>query len=209
MKKQTLTVLAAGSLAMSGIAVPVVFADESNGNDVTVEERANSIERSIKDAWLDGKLETALLLNEHLNSFAIDTEVKHGVAVLRGAVESDIDRDLAGEIAQSIEGVSKVENDLVVDKQKSKALNDSDDAKSRSGFSQSVANATLTARIKTELLANSNTAGLSIDVDSESGQVTLSGDVDSSQEKELAAKIAENARGAQAVVNKLNVKSSS
>lgn len=211
MNKRTLTALAVSSLVATAVAVPVAYADDNDRNDTTMEQRAAASESAIKDAWLDGKLETALLFNEHLNSFDIDTDVKNGVAVLRGAVESDIDRDLADQIAQSIDGVTDVKNKLVVDTQKAKASHDdsNDDAKSRRGFKQSVANATLTARIKSELLVNSNTAGLSINVDSSDGQVTLSGDVDSEQEKELAEKIAENAQGARSVENRLKVSSTS
>ena len=150
-----------------------------------------------------------MLFNEHLNSFNIDTDVKQGVAYLRGAVESDIDRDLAGEIAESIDGVRDVENELVVDKMKAAENHDDEASKSRKGFQQAVSNATLTARIKSELLVNSNTAGLSINVDSTSNSVTLSGEVDSEQEKDLAGKIAENAAGDRSIDNRLTVASES
>tara|TARA_R110002096_G_scaffold155907_1_gene320307 strand:- start:7659 stop:8279 length:621 start_codon:yes stop_codon:yes gene_type:complete len=202
MKHYKLPVLIAGSLLLGGISTPVVYAGESGKQ--TMEHRAEETKSAVKDAWLDGKLESALLFNEHLNSFAIDTEVKNGVAYLNGAVESDIDRDLAGEIAQSIEGVTKVENKLTIDENKVAKANQSD-TDTRKGFKQSVANATLTARIKTELLVNSNTGGLSIDVDSNSGQVTLSGEVESDQEKELAEQIAKNTTGTQSVENNLTV----
>jgi osmotically-inducible protein OsmY len=172
-------------------------------------QHGEQAQTAIKDAWLDGKLETALLFNEHLNSFSIDTEVRNGVAYLSGAVESDIDRDLAGEIAESIKGVSKVENKLVVDKARIAADKNSDRSVDQNGFKQAVANATLTARIKSELLVNKNTAGLSINVDSKNGDVTLSGEVKSDEEKELAAKIADNTNGEGSVTNNLRVVSDS
>lgn len=202
MKHYKLPVIIAGSLLLGGISTPVVYAGETDKQ--TMEHRAENAQSALKDAWLDGKLESALLFNEHLNSFAIDTEVKNGVAYLNGAVESDIDRDLAGEIAQSVKGVTKVENALKIDENKVAKANQSDND-ARRGFKQSVANATLTARIKTELLVNSNTGGLSIDVDSNNGQVTLSGQVDSDQEKELAEQIAKNTSGTQSVENNLTV----
>ncbi len=209
MKRQALTVLAASSLAIGAVAAPYAYAGEEKSQHNNVEQSVDGMQRAITDAWLDGKLETALLLNEHLNSFSIDTEVQNNVAILSGTVESDIDRDLAVEIARSVDGVSKVKDMLVVDKQKADENRESDAAMSRNGFRQSIANATLTARIKTELLVNSNTAGLSIDVDSDDGQVTLSGEVESDQEKELAERIAENTDGAYSVDNQLTVASSS
>jgi osmotically-inducible protein OsmY len=84
---------------------------------------------------------------------------------------------------------------------------DSDAAKERQGFKQSVSNATLTARIKTQLLMNGNTGGMAIDVDSDQGSVTLSGEVKSDEEKDLAMKLAENTSGATSVTDRLVVKS--
>lgn len=209
MNKRMIAVLTASSLAASGLAAPLAVAGEDTKDGKTMEQRADDAQHAIKDAWLDGKLETALLLNEHLNSFAIDTVVKNRVAVLSGTVESDIDRDLAGEIAKSVDGIQHVKNMLDVDKQKAMQSKEDADSDTRSGFKRGVANATLTARIKSELLVNSNTAGLSINVDSKDGHVTLSGDVESDEEKELAEKIAENANGSQSVDNQLTVTSSS
>ncbi|MEQ8206870.1 MAG: BON domain-containing protein, partial [Woeseia sp.] len=191
MKMRTIPTVITSSLLLAGLVTPVAFAND----DVkpTMEQRTENVQSAISDAWLDGKIESALLFNEHLNSFAIDTEVRDGVAYLSGSVESDIDRALAGEIAESVTDVRKVENKLTVDKGKvTKASHD--DADSRKGFKQSVANATLTARIKTALLVESNTAGMAIDVDSKNGDVTLTGKVDSEQEKELAEQIAKKDR---------------
>lgn len=177
------------------------------GADAAAVQDTDETQAAIRDAWLDGKLETVLLFNEYLNSFDIDTEVENGVAYLNGAVESDIDRDLAGEIAESINGITDVENNLVVDKTKAGLANTSEESMERDSLKQSVADATLTARVKTELLLNSNTSGLAINVDSEDGIVTLTGEVKSEQEKELAARIAGNAEGAKSVLNRLTVAS--
>jgi osmotically-inducible protein OsmY len=197
-------IVAAGMLGIMAGPSVVVAADQVQSK---TEKQAKESQSAINDAWLHGKLESALLFNEHLDSFAIDTDVKNSTAYLRGAVESDIDRDLAGEIAKSIKGVSAVENELVVDKKKAAMSRDSDAAKERQGFKQSVSNATLTARIKTQLLMNGNTGGMAIDVDSDQGSVTLSGEVKSDEEKDLAMKLAENTSGATSVTDRLVVKS--
>lgn len=197
-------VVAAALIALSAGPSVVMAADQAT---VETGKHNDSSESAIKDAWLDGKLESALLFNEHLNSFDIDTDVKNNIAYLRGAVESDIDRDLAGEIAKSINGVAKVENELVVDKAKAAMSRDSDAAKERQSFKQSVSNATLTARIKSQLLMNGNTGGMAINVDSTQGVVTLSGVVKSDQEKDLAIKLASNTSGATSVTDRLVVKS--
>lgn len=197
--------IAAGTLGLAGV-LPAAYAESQD--KPTMEQRSDAAQAAIRDAWLHGKLETALLFNEHLNSFAIDSDVRAGTAYLQGTVESDIDRDLAEEIAKSIKGVNKVENELDVDQAKARAARDDDASMERQGFKQDVLNATLTARIKSRLLVNNNTGGLSIDVDSRDGMVTLSGTVDSEQEKELATRIAANTEGTKTVNDQLTVESS-
>ena len=98
-----------------------------------------------------------------------------------------------------------MENNLVVDKSKAHMADRSEASREREGFKQSVINATLTARVKSQLLLNNNTSGMAINVDSKDGIVTLSGEVSSRQEKELAARIASNAEGAKTVRNNLTV----
>jgi osmotically-inducible protein OsmY len=185
------------------LGVPAVFAAESA--EPSMEQRTEQFQATTKDAWLDGKLEASLLFNQYLNSFDIDTDVKNGVAYLSGAVESDIDKDLAGEIAKSIKGINDVQNDLVVDKAKALQGSDNAEAMEREDFKSSVLNATLTARVKSQLLLNGNTSGLAIDVDSSDGVVTLSGEVSSGQEKALAIQIAKNTDGAKSVIDHLKV----
>jgi osmotically-inducible protein OsmY len=195
-------IIGSGLLA-AGAGVSALQGSETD--KPTLEQRADAAQSAIHDAWLDGKLESALLFNQYLDSFDIDTEVKDGVAYLSGAVESDIDRDLAGEIAESIKGVTDVENRLVVDRTQAAMVQQDEESMERSSFRQNVMNATLTARVKTELLLNSNTSGLAINVDSADGIVTLSGEVKSGQERQLAGLIAGNAEGARSVQNRLKV----
>lgn len=157
-----------------------------------------------RDAWIDGKVEASLLFNQHLNSFLIDTDVNGGTVVLTGRVESDIDRDLAGEIAESVQGVVEVDNRLVVDQSLADEAGQPEDASDPDyAFRQRVSDATLTARIKSELLVNQNTGGLGINVTTRNARVTLSGEVGSEQEAELAERIAANTEGVADVINRL------
>lgn len=214
MKNQTKGpgIITAGALALV-CSSPLVYADmNTNTASGTMHEAkqaaGNNMDRTemaVKDAWLDGKLESAFLFNEHLNSFEIDTEVKDSVAHLSGHVDSAIDKDLAGEIALSVDGITNVRNALTIDPAKVKAYRDADAYAERNSFRNTVMNATLTARVKSQLLLNDNTSGLTINVDSKNGDVTLSGKVASEAEKELAGAIADNTDGAMAVHNRLIV----
>jgi osmotically-inducible protein OsmY len=198
-------IVAASIIAACPIAYSQGPVDNTTEPTRSTDESIEQGQSAVKDAWLHGKLESALLFNDQLNSFDIDTDVRNGVAFMKGAVESDIDRDLAGEIAESIDGVTSVRNELVVDKAKANMASRSEGATEREGFKRSVLNATLTARIKSQLLLNGNTTGTDINVDSNDGIVTLSGSVETDEEKELAIRIASNTSGTQSVNDRLTV----
>jgi osmotically-inducible protein OsmY len=63
-------------------------------------------------------------------------------------------------------------------------------------------------RMKSKLLANTNTHGLKIDVDTRGDVVTLAGAVSSSEEKQLAEQIARNTGDVKDVRNQLVVQRS-
>jgi len=190
--RRTMTNLAiAASLALCGATA---LASEREEMQQT-EQAEPSWQGEARDAWVDGKVEASYALNRHLNPFAIDTHVDGGVVHLTGAVESQIDKDL--------DGVTRVENDLVVkaDARKEAGI---EEPESRD-FGTLVDDATTTARVKFALLANESTEGLAIDVDTNAGTVSLGGSVASKQERALAEEIARNTDGVEKVENHLMV----
>ena len=186
------------TLVSTGLATLVVFAGSSA-------IAANSFEGGARDAWLTGRIETMYLLNEHLNPFSIETNVQDGVVVLKGTVESEIDRDLAGALAKNIEGVTKVENQLVVDAAVKPESTPAGEQNGRRNFGSWVDDATTTAAVKSRLIRNPNTKGLEIDVDTRDDVVTLSGRVNSDEERQLAEEIALDTSDVAGVSNNLVV----
>lgn len=156
------------------------------------------------DTWIATRLEAAYLFNPHLNNLSIDTEVTNGEVLLSGTVRSDIDRDLAEEIARSIDDVKSVRNSLEVRED----LESASVSKSDSGFLQKVKDATTTAQVKTRLISNGNIAARDIDVDTENNVVRLSGEVGSDTERQLAEFIARNTSGVRSVSNELEIRRS-
>lgn len=160
---------------------------------------------AFKDGWIESKLETALILNEHLDALDIDIRVDNTVASLSGEVNTDIEKELAENIALGIEGIDSVKNNIkVVPKQTSTAKEPLPRERS---FSQYVSDVSTTAAIKTELLASKNVEGLKIDVDTYNNVVTLSGKVNTGAQKDLAQAIASKQHDVVNVVNKLDVRS--
>jgi len=169
-----------------------------------------------RDAWITGKLEAVYALNPHLDAFSIKTETTAAKVHLTGTVDSDIDRDLAGELAKGIDGVVSVDNDLVVKSgtrsttphAATATAKPSDKSTAANGdrpFGVWVDDATTTAMVKSKLLADPNIKGTKIDVDTRSDVVTLSGTVGSREQKELAEKIAKNTGDVKQVKNQLVV----
>jgi osmotically-inducible protein OsmY len=176
------------------------------GAEHVLADSDRSFEGAARDAWITGKIETVYTLNQHLNPFSIDTDVENGVVHLSGTVKTDIDRDLAIELAKGIEGVVKVENDLEVGTQIARTPPDSKVKSShRRDFGSWVDDATTTAAVKSKLIANANTKGLQIDVDTSDDVVTLSGRVKSDAEKTLAEEITRNTSDVEEVRNNLVV----
>ena len=164
--------------------------------------QANSWENESKDAWIDGKAETVLLMNTNLNNFDINTDVKNGKVVLTGKVNSELDKELAEELVLSLDGVSDVENSLTVvksmdTKDRNKDMMDDDD--------NDLTDAKITTVITTRFLFDSEVGGTDIDVDTDNGVVTLNGSVESEAEKQLAVKIAKNAEDVRDVVDELTI----
>lgn len=71
---------------------------------------------------------------------------------------------------------------------------------------QSIDDATVTAKVKSQLLADPKVAGLNVNVTTFQGQVQLSGYVDSPDQRNKAEQIARKVEGVKSVSNDLIVK---
>ncbi|MCE3251405.1 MAG: histidine kinase [Cellvibrio sp.] len=160
---------------------------------------------AFKDGWIESKVETALMLNKHLNPFDIDIRVDNNMATLDGEVFSDIEKELAENIALGVEGIDSVINKIKV-VEKPTAAGEATTSEGRN-FAQYVEDVSTTAAIKAELLASKNIEGLNIDVDTLNDKVTLSGKVKSPEQKALAQAIAAKHNDVKGVINNLQVKS--
>ncbi|EGQ7958848.1 BON domain-containing protein [Vibrio parahaemolyticus] len=154
-------------------------------------------EKESMDAWLDGKAETTLLLNSNLNSFDINTDVENQVVTLTGSVNNDLEKSLAEELVSGLDGVKKVNNELtVVSENKQDADSDAFAA---------LTDSKITTIVKTRLLMDTSVSGTDIDVTTENKTVTLTGNVNSDAEHDLALSIANNTNDVNKVVDKIEV----
>ena len=195
MKRTLLSILVATSMTTAAFAGDM--------------ETDNKWEKGAKDAWIDGKAEATLLFNGNLDSFDINTDVNNGNVVLTGKVDHSVDKKLAEELVSNIDGVMSVDNQLSVIEKKDMdevSSNMSDDAESEyDEQTGTLTDAKIATVIKTRLRMDSDISGFDIDVDVEAGNVTLTGNVDSDAERQLAVEIAKNASDVKNVEDNLQV----
>lgn len=159
------------------------------------------------DTWIQTKLVMTYVLNRHLSTFDINTDVRDRVVYLKGTVETPIEKDLAGEIARSIKDVKNVQNDIVVDSAQGSMVRKNPSSSVDRTFAQTVNDMTITASIKTKYLTSDNLNEEKVEVETRNNVVTLNGSIPSDAERQLAVKIAENTEDVNSVKNNLTIAS--
>lgn len=187
------------AIAVLGLSLAACAAQSTRAED---EHSASSVSDEIADAGITARIKTTFLFNEHLNSFRINVDTENGRVTLDGTVKSGIQKDLAGEIAEHVDGVAKVTNNLRVTEGEVREPEEMERT-----FTQAVADATTTASVKMALAFESGVRASEIDVDTTWGTVTLSGEVGTRAERELASKTAEDVSRVRRVVNEIEVRS--
>lgn len=160
---------------------------------------AYSASPEVESARQEGALHTALSLNRQLNVFRIDVTVQDGVARLRGDVESEIERELAEQVALATAGIERVENQLQIKPELG------DRSLPRRAYAQRLEDATLRSIVRSRLYWSSQTYGLPLEVDSRDGVVTLRGRANSADAKQLAGVIAGSTEGVHLVNNLISL----
>jgi osmotically-inducible protein OsmY len=141
------------------------------------------------DADITVKVEEELLFDSAVPFSAIDVSTTEGVVTLTGVVSHLLAKERATRIAETVRGVRSVVNRIDV----------------KPVMPQSAEN--LRAAVKNALLYDAATESYEIGVSAnDQGQVTLSGEVESWGEHNLAEKIAKNINGVIRVDNNLMVK---
>lgn len=174
------------ALALAGLGGSAIAAD-TIGQDVTEARQETQI-------W------TTYALSPYLRASDLQVSVQDGKATLTGTVEEDVNKDLARQIALGVNGITSVDNQIVVKPDYVAPPPAADRA-----YGEVVEDASITAAVKSKLAWSRHADAMSTDVDTVRGRVTLSGSADSKAEKELAGRLAANTRGVVAVDNQLVV----
>lgn len=188
MHKKTHKLMLKSGIALAVLAISGVAAAGTVGQDVTEARQETQI-------W------TTYALSPHLRANDLKVSVHGGKATLSGKVEDGVSKDLAKQIALGVNGVKEVDNQIVIQPDYVPPAPSSDRS-----YGEVIDDSTITAAVKSKLMWSKYTDGLTTDVDSKRGKVTLTGTADSAAAKDLAGRLAMNTRGVVSVDNKLSLK---
>lgn len=85
-----------------------------SGMGDTMERKADQAGQAIDDASITAAIKGKYLVDDTLKGLDISVDTEQGVVTLTGPVQSDTAKELATQIAQGVEGVVRVDNQLTV-----------------------------------------------------------------------------------------------
>ncbi len=194
LKKTFLATMIGATLLVS---VPV-YAGEN------MDERSASVVAA--DAAITAKVKAALLADARTEGFDINVDTQNGHVMLHGGADNGDAKQAASEIARAVEGVSNVDNQLVIAAKGTEAR-DRANRETTSGEVRETADdagdviddAWITSKVKAQLLADGTVKGTDINVNTLDNVVTLIGNVPSAAVKAEAIRIAQATRGVKGV----------
>ena len=167
-------------------------------------QAAPALSADSRDAYLQGRVETIYDLNPRLASQDLDVRVVGGTDYLSGTVDTDIERDLAVDLARSVDDIQGVESTLAV--RTPPPVMDEPPVVDDRTMSERMEDANVTAAVRQALVDDARTRGAAIDVTTMRGQVTLRGLVPSGATSVAAGEVAAGIPGVRGVTNGLSVR---
>ena len=196
-KQTVLTSFIAASLGLAGVAA----ANDHDGKK-TYNDNDRTAGEALDDAGITAAIKTRLLEDDRTEGFDINVDTRDGVVTLRGGADSAADRAAATEIARMTEGVVSVNNQITIAADGSEVRQDANTATASGEVREAaeevgdeVSDAWITSKVKTQLVADDDIAGLTINVETEDKVVRLIGDVPNAAVHAEAVRIAQTTQG--------------
>ena len=147
------------------------------------------------DSWIEFRVKSALLYHRSVSGTKTAVSVKDGNVTLSGTATSEAQKELTTEYAKDVEGVKAVKNEMKVSVQPPPRSLD-----------EVIDDASITAQVKSALLAHRSTSALRTKVTTREGVVTLNGEAKNQAEKDLVTKLTMDIHGVKSVMNNMEVK---
>ncbi len=172
------------------------------GKDAGGAKAQNSLYRFVNDANITARIKMRLLWNEITGGLDIDVDTSDGVVTLAGPVHSEEERQMAERVARRTDGVREVNNELRVAPEETLAH---EARRATLDAGRQLSDAWITASVSTSLGFDTTINHDRIEVATDSGVVTLTGEVPTLLQKKDAAEIARETSGVRGVENQLIV----
>jgi hyperosmotically inducible protein len=161
----------------------------------TTKDKAKSTTEDAKtaatDSWITSKTKIALFADQRVKGTQVSVDTKDGVVHLRGKVDSDEAKQAAAEVAKGVEHAKSVKNDLQVVPPAARKAVDANDKDIDKAVESRLAK---DAQLK------------KVDVRTDGGVVTLTGEVSSITAAAKASEMARHVPGVKSVKNELTVR---
>ncbi len=154
------------------------------------------------DPGITTAVEARLASDDTVKARNIDVDTREGTVTLTGEVRTQDEEAMALQIARSTDGAVNVIDQITVVPPSSAGMT----LPSGADIGTAASDATITAVVKSKLLADPDTSGLRIDVDTKDRMVTLTGEVKTAVEKTEALTIARETDGVNSVTDRLIVR---
>jgi len=161
---------------------------------------ADTVEPWHADATLRDRVDASIALHRALMPFDIAVAVDERRAVLEGSVDDVLERELAGRVAASVDGIRTVDNRLKLEPDRARWLGRHS---AMAGFG--IDDRRLAVAVRAQLRWHRATRGLDVDVSCSAGTVILRGHVPERRLATAAERIAARTHGVYAVDNRLQI----
>jgi hyperosmotically inducible periplasmic protein len=155
------------------------------------------------DAGITTSIKSQLAADDMVRARNIDVDTRERVVTLNGEVRSAEEESKALQIARNTNGVANVIDQIEVVPETAPTTGLG--TPPESGIAATVTDAGITAEVKSKLLADPDTSGLRINVDTSNGVVTLTGTVRTQAAETEALAIAGQVKGVASVTDQITV----
>jgi len=193
-KSLVLTIALISALAIAGCGKKEEKAPAPGEPKSEAQTAPTTIGTEIDDTAITTKVKTALLADDYVKGLDIKVETRNKEVQLSGYVDSQDQIDKAVAIAKGIEGVKNVDNKMAV-----KTGGTTVGAKIDDGI--------ISTKVKAALAGDDSIKNSTdIAVETQDGEVQLSGYANEQAQMDRAVELARGVEGVKNVVNKMNIK---
>lgn len=182
-------------LAACGKSVPPGQVSDSAAADAPKESA--TLGKAISDTAITASVKGRLGSDARVSDSDISVETNNGIVTLSGTAKGSDAKNAAEELARATPDVKGVDNRIAAPTALDSIAKNAEGVASDAG--EAISDTVITTKLKAALIADETTKGTAINVTTQDGKVTLSGEVASKRERENAIAIASGTGGVKKV----------